>query len=45
MFEGLLGRQPLFRVVDKDLLQKIEELFVECMILGNEFLKSLDKVD
>jgi hypothetical protein len=39
MFEGILGRDSLFWIVDEDLSQKVEELFVERSIGGNKFLR------
>ena len=39
MLQGLLGRNPIFGIVDKDALQKIQEQTVEMCIGWNEFLE------
>lgn len=41
MIQGLLGCDPVCRIVHKDLLQQIEEVFEEGIIRGNNILSQI----
>ena len=38
MLQSLLGSDPLRWVIDKYLLKKIQEVFAECCVTGNDVL-------
>ena len=44
VFQSFLGRDALFRVVNKYLAQKIQELTIEGCVGGNEFLESYGQI-